>query len=60
MGHFHPLGNAADASDVGLDDVCTASGDEFFEAVFGVFVFAGGDGYIGGFGDFGEALDVVG
>ena len=35
-------------------------GDELFEAVFSVFVLAGGDGDVGGFGDLGESLDVVG
>lgn len=60
VGDLHPLGDASHAADVGLDDVGAASGDELFEAVFGVFVLAGGDGDVGGFGDFGQALDVIG
>ena len=59
MGYFHPLGYAPYPADVRLDDVGAASGDEFFEAVFGVFVLAGCDGDVGGFADFCESLDVV-
>ena len=60
VGYLHPLGDAPYPADVGLDDVGAASGYELFEAVFGVFVLAGGYGDVGGFGDLGEALDVVG
>ena len=60
VGYFHPLCDAPYPADVGLDDVGATAGDELFEAVFGVFVLASGDGDVGCFGDLGEALNVVG
>ncbi len=60
VGDFHPLGDTADAADVGLGDVGGSAAEQVFESVFGVFVFAGGDGDGEGGGDAGEAVDVVG